>query len=212
MKNIYSGILAATFFILCGNAASAPILNDNFDTELGSNVLNYNSFENWDVLDGTADIISNGGFGISCFNGVGKCVDLDGSSSNAGILISKEIYNFLPGTYELTFALSGNQRGGNSDSVTVSLGSIFSEIFTKLPTDPFENFTRTILVSDSFSANLVFNHAGNDNVGLILDNVSLTSVPVPPSVFLFLSGILGLGALKKDIFVVRTQQNVTRRP
>jgi len=58
------------------------------------------------------------------------------------------------------FELSGNQRGGSADIIQVSLGTLYSETFTKADTDPFATITRTISVLTSTSASLVFDHTG----------------------------------------------------
>ena len=153
-------------------AAPIVIFTDNFDSEIG-NALNYNSFTNWDVFDGTVDLVAQGEYRISCFGSVGKCVDLDGSALDAARFVTKQSFNLKPGIYELGFAISGNQRGDVVDTVTVSLGTIYSEVFTKSSGDPFEPVTRTIRVTAPVSVPITFDHAGGDNFGIILDNVSL---------------------------------------
>jgi len=41
----------------------------------------------------------------------------------------------------------------------------------------------------------VFEAAGGDNIGPLLDNVSLTAVPLPAAAWLLLSGLVGFAAL-----------------
>ncbi len=197
MQVLYSNILFLTICFFTTNSFSATIFSDNFDAEVASSTINYNFFANWDVTDGSVDIISNGGYGITCFGNTGNCVDLDGTTSNAGLLTTKQSFDLSPGVYELTFALSGSQRSGDANSVNVSLGTIFSETFTKLTSDPFELITRNIVVESAISARIQFAHVGGDNIGLILDNVVLSSVPIPAAGWLFLSGILGIYGFKK---------------
>ena len=153
---------------------------------------NYDSFINWDVFDGSVDIIAQGGFGISCFGGVGKCVDLDGTSGDAARFVTKQSFNLTPGIYELNFAISGSQRSTAVDIVTVSLGTAYSEVFTKSNTDPFESVTRTLQVTTPIAGPITFDHAGGDNAGIILDNVSLSTIPLPAAVWLFGAGLVGL--------------------
>lgn len=52
--------------------------------------LDHNGFLRWTVSDGTVDLIMGGDFGIACASS-GKCIDLDGSDQNAGVLTSRQI-------------------------------------------------------------------------------------------------------------------------
>ncbi len=196
MNKVSTGLFATALCLLSFNSYSGTIFSDNFDAEPSSG-LNYGSFANWDISGGSVDLINDGTHGLSCF-GTGKCVDLDGSSSNAGVMTTKLALDLAPGIYELSFVISGNQRGGAADFVTVSLGTVFSEVFTKAPGDPYEIIIRQVEVLTQESAYLSFDHAGSDNVGIMLDNVSLTTVPVPPALWLMVAGIAGLLGFKKS--------------
>ena len=179
--------LALSLFLFSTSASAAIVsLVDNFDSEGTS--LNYNSFANFDVLNGSVDTISNGQYGIQCFGGAGVCVDLDGSSNNAGELISKDF--FSPGEYTLQFAISGNQRSG-TDSLNVSLGDYF-ETFVLASNAPFTAINRLVNITGT-NSQLIFSNAGSDNLGIILDNVSvdISTVPVPAAFWLFGSALLG---------------------
>ena len=111
MKFLLSFFAAA---LLSANVSAGVIFQDNFDAEAGgagSSSLNYSAFSNWGVSDGTVDVVSNGGWGIGCVGGAGKCIDLDGSTGNAGTLTST-LLSLAAGNYTLSFDISGNQRGG----------------------------------------------------------------------------------------------------
>jgi hypothetical protein len=179
------------------SAANVVLLNDNFNTvNSGNPLLNYNGFTNWDVTNGTVDLIGNGSFDFLPGNGL--YIDTDGSSNNAGILSSKNAFAFATGDIvDLTFKLAGNQRNNGLDSVLISLGSLFSETFTLPSNQGFTTFNRSFTVASATNAKLAFEGIGGDNVGLLLDDVKLiksanepASVPEPAS----LIGILGLGA------------------
>lgn len=77
--------------------------------------LNFFDFLNWDVLEGTVDLIGTGNTGIRRFDiipGHGLYVDLAGSGSPfLGKLATKQAFDFVPGTtYRLSYKLAGNNR------------------------------------------------------------------------------------------------------
>lgn len=201
MKTAY--ILAAMIFAATSTGASAATitsLTDGFETEVGvtNSVLNYGSFQNWDVSDGTVDLIKTGQYGIGCQSG-SWCVDLDGSTSDAGILTTKDM--FAAGSYTLSFGISGNQRNSSNDMLTVLAFGDYSETFTLAAGDPWMTITRTVNLASA--AKLSFSNAGGDNRGIILDNVSVTgggglsAVPLPASVWLLGLGVGSFAATRR---------------
>lgn len=104
---------------LAATTASASVFSETFDTEeTGPSELNYIDFDQFTISDGTVDLIREiNAYGISCYGGTGYCVDLDGSSGMAGKMTS-DLFALDGGeTYTLSFAISGNQRGGASDTL-----------------------------------------------------------------------------------------------
>ncbi len=120
----YATIFGAAAFLFSTSGFAATSFTDTFDTEPNSatppplSTLNDTSFINWFAppSQGTVDTVVSGEFGITCAGGSGKCVDLDGSTSNAGLLLSKALFTYNVGDIvNLSFQISGNQRGAADD-------------------------------------------------------------------------------------------------
>lgn len=186
---------------LAAPASATVIFSESFDTSLPSSSLNA-TIPGWATSAGTVDYIKSGNFGINCLGGVGGCVDLDGSTNSGALFVSDASFGMLAGnTYELTFWLSGNQRGGGSDTVIVSLGTSTLQV-TRSPFDPFEQFTLLFTPNSNTSSVISFQHLGGDNVGAILDGVTLTDLGAPgipePGTMALLGGALaGLAYLRR---------------
>jgi len=188
-------LFTATFFCIAANAG--VIFQDNFDSELapGESQTNYTGFANWTVTNGTVDLISDPNiWNLDCAGGTGKCVDLDGSSRNAGTLQSTQL-NLNSGSYTLSFDISGNQRGSADDSMVVTLGGLLEETFTLAANSPWQTIVRNITLTTQTSDFLTFNHDGQDNIGILLDNVSL--VPEPGTIALIGIGLTSLIAFRR---------------
>jgi PEP-CTERM motif len=110
MRTILLGLAASAAFVAPANAA--VVLFDTFDAEAGgTDSLNHTAFANFLVEDGTVDVVRDpNGFFISCVTG--SCVDLDGSSNDGGMLITRNAYSFSAGDLiTLELQVSGNQVG-----------------------------------------------------------------------------------------------------
>ena len=133
--------IAMLMFGLVGSVqAATTIFSDNFDSETLS--LNYTSFKNWTVSDGTVDLIGAGTPDSHNFiPGNGRYVDMDGSNGNAGKITTKAEFTLQPGNYTLSFDLAGNQRNSSTEYVNVLLGSLFSQSYSLAQTTSFQTFT-----------------------------------------------------------------------
>lgn len=195
------------------SAASIPF-NESFDDDAaGGTMLNWDqpSTSGWDVTGGTVDLIHDTGiptddFLINCMGGAnsgGGCIDLDGSTFNSGVLqtLSSDSFTLVAGQpYQLSAYISGNQLGGTSDDVLFGLrdtsnGLSLADLLIEdiLSTAAFTLYTVLFQPAVDVSAQIFFTNAGGrDNIGPILDNVTLAAVPIPPAGWLLISGLIGL--------------------
>ena len=165
------------------SAAFAPttvLLSDNFDTENGgSGTGPLTSLNQWNVTDGSVDLIGNGWYDYLPGNGL--YLDLDGGAGTAGStgarLESKSSFSFSSGELvTLNFSLAGSQIWwSNPDTVTVSLGNLWSETFTVPYYQGLTTISRTFSITAASSNNkLIFDQAGGDDAGLKLDAIQLS--------------------------------------
>ncbi|WP_019881797.1 MULTISPECIES: PEP-CTERM sorting domain-containing protein [unclassified Methylophilus] len=174
---------------LSAPAQSAVIFSDNFDSyTAGLNVTDFAG--NWTVTNGTVDVIGNGYFDF--YPGNGLYIDLDGSTSDAGDFSSKAL-NVAAGTYTLEFVLSGSTRG-ESNTVDVSFGS-YNETFNLTSDAPVTIYTRTVNFASNSLASVVFKNGGGDNMGALLLNVSVASVPEAETAAMMLAGLGIMGSI-----------------
>ncbi len=170
-------------------ANAGVIFSDDFNAEHGGvGILNYTGFANWTISNGSVDLIGNGYYDF--YPGNGLYVDLDGSTGDAGRMTSDTI---APGNYIFSFVLGGSTRG-DANTVNVSFGN-YSEGITLDSSAPLTTYTYNVNVPVGGSA-IIFDHAGGDNLGLILDHVKVSTTPVPSALLLMGSGLLGLLGLR----------------
>lgn len=174
---------------LSAPAQSAVIFSDNFDSyPATTNATNFGG--NWTVTNGSVDVIGNGFFDF--YPGNGLYIDLDGSTNDPGDFTSKAL-SVNAGTYTLEFVLSGSTRG-ESNTVDVSFGS-YSESFDLASNYPVTTFTRTVNFASNSLASVVFKNGGSDNMGALLFNVTVASVPEAETAAMMLAGLGIMGSI-----------------
>ena len=190
MRNKLATAVAAMAFGV--SAQAVPIFADNFDADATG--LNQ-APTGWTVSSGTVDVVGNGVDDRVPGNGV--YIDLDGTTSLAGLLTSPSL-NLTAGlTYTATFDLAGSQLGSTETGV-VTFGSQ-SLNYSLASAAPFTTFSLSFTPSTSGAYALSFHNDGGDDVGALLDNVVVNQVTVPvpePETYaLLLAGLAVLGAV-----------------
>ena len=198
-------------------AGAAIVFQDDFNTGVPVTPNGLNATPTgWSVSDGSVDWINNAnsygdGTNLKCrdtLDASSGCVDLDGSSGTAGIMT--RTVSLTGGTqYLLTAYLSGNHRGGSyplRGPDTVHFG--FRDAGGNLIAGAWE--TANVAAGNTYTLidvlftpstpgtatyQVFFDDQGTDNVGALLDDVTLTAVPLPAAAWLLLSGLVGFVAL-----------------
>ncbi len=205
LKFLKNGSQIAALALLSFQSSFAiSIFSDGFESDaIGLNA----TPSKWGLTRQSVDVVDTTWI-LGCYSG-SNCLDLDGTTRLGGRIQSQN-FNFAAGiTYTLTFYLSENQRGfdiaSDFDEVTVSLGSLGTQTIVLANTAAYTWKAYTIQVTgDGSSGAIVFDHAGGDNVGILLDDVNLDAsalaadvdTPEPASIGLLLSG-LALVAMRR---------------
>jgi hypothetical protein len=201
----------ALAFGVAQTSHAVVLLSDNFDADSAVTVTNFDSFINWTVDSGTMDYLRSGA--IACVGGTGGCVDSDGSSLDAGRLVSRA--TFAPPAltpFTISLDVSGSQRSrtfgfpsppdqldvGLVDATT--LASIVFTTCTRLFSDPYSNCgfgaPAPAVPFKAFIAGF-----GGDFVGAVFDNfvldVQIAQMPEPGGLALLAIGLAGLGLARR---------------
>ncbi|MGZ5927466.1 MAG: PEPxxWA-CTERM sorting domain-containing protein [Rhizomicrobium sp.] len=205
LKLVVASIALLSSVAWVQSASASSVFSDNFNSYSGQ--LNWAPPGNWTAPGpGTVDLIgeTTSGTSFDFYPGNGGYVDLDGSNGQPGTL--QTLQTFAAGKYTLTFDLGGNARGDGSKTTDFSLGS-FSDSIILASGDALGFHSYTFTTS---GGQLVFSDlaGGNQNIGNILDNVSLASaVPEPSTWVMFLFGFGAIGWMLRD---GRRRQSIQR--
>jgi hypothetical protein len=175
-------VLALCISLLAGAAQAASVFSDDFNGN--SSALNATP-SGWTVSFGTVDVIGNGFFDF--MPGSGSYIDLDGSTRNAGVL-THSLSLVAGNLYTLSFDLAGNHRNSSLEAVGVLFGTQLG--LYSLPMNAgWTHYSMNFTPDRSGGYLLSFAALGHDNIGMLLDNVSVTTVPEPETYAMFLAGL-----------------------
>jgi hypothetical protein len=201
-------LFAAALLAAAPAAHAATVLEDDFSSYGVSSLLNAPDglfLGVWETVagTGTVDYIRGADFGNICRGNV-ACIDLDGSTSNAGVFQTVE--SFAPGEYKLSFEIFGSSRG-DTNEVTVSLGGL--NLVQSITSAGDWIVTEILATIGAGGSKLSFSNFGGDNLGAILNSVKLVKVenggggpapiPLPAAAPLLLGGIglIGLAGWRR---------------
>ena len=222
MRKVFLAAVASA--ALASPASAATVYSNNFNAENGGNTaLNYNSFNGLTVTGGTVDLVKSGDFSINCAGGTGACVDLDGSTNNSGLASSSSFAFGAGDRVALSFLFSGNQRQLPNDAFRIQfdfsapVSGVWGRESTTFGSAVFGNFSNAIglfrdlsnippgfamtdytlyfIADNAGTTTFSFQDAGNDNIGIVIDNVSLDIGAAVPEPSAWAMMILGFGAL-----------------
>jgi hypothetical protein len=193
-RNLIAGAII-TVGLLCAQAShAAPIFSDDFNSTTTQS-LNQTVFSNWTVTSGSVDVIGDGGSYQYLPFGNGNYIDLDGTTGVPGTITTKMI--FAPGTYTVTFQLAGSTGAGGdltskTTEIAFSVGGVTQSL--ELPyTASLQTYSYTFTTTAPGQLSFADLAGGNDNVGNLLDNISVTAVPEASSWAMMILGFLGVG-------------------
>jgi hypothetical protein len=202
IRAIIAAAFAAGLSISTATAATVTVLFDNFNSYAQGTPRVNPGLAPWTITAGSIDVIGAPTYASWCGVGQGNCLDMNGSSKTAG-RIERVVGGLIVGqTYELTFDF-GNNRNSQKPNVAEVLAFGFGATSYALNIFAQTGMTASQVyrfVATNTSQTLFFRDAGNtptDNGGPLLDNVRLSTVPLPAGLGLQLIALAGLVVLRR---------------
>jgi hypothetical protein len=188
-------LAGAAIFAVSAPAHAVVLFSDDFDTN--AHALNATP-TGWAVSKGSVDVIGTPDFPWYPTTNI----DMNGSTGMGGKLTSLSTFNLIAGQqYKISLDYGNNKNSNGVEQLTFGLGTYSSILNVSgfVANLVSTSFTFTALASAS-NVSLFFEDTGatdGDNGGVILDNVSLSAVPLPAAAPLLISALMGLGLIAR---------------
>lgn len=202
IRAIIAAVFATGLSPGAATGATVTVLFDNFNAYAQGTPRVNPGLAPWTITAGSIDVIGAPAYASWCGVGQGNCLDMNGSSKTSG-RIERVVSGLTVGqTYELTFDF-GNNRNSQKANVAEVLGFGFGatsyalNIFAQSGMAASQVYS---FVATSTAQALFFRDAGTtptDNGGPLLDNVRLSTIPLPAGLALLLGALGGLAALRR---------------
>ncbi len=175
------------------SAKAASVFSDDFESD--AYALNA-SLNNWTVASGSIDTIGGGFYG---FYGAGKYLDMNGSTGQGGRIESGPISLQVGRKYLLSFDYGNNKNSNNDEVLSFGISGFSGSL-------AISGYIANLLhhtvefTADGSGQTLFFADTGNtpyDYGGPILDNVTVSAVPVPAAAPLLLGALGALAAIRR---------------
>lgn len=202
MKILNTCLAAAAAVTIAGAAHAATVVNGSFEDTPdmgGASWRVFDSIDGWSTASG-AGIEIQSGVVMTSQDG-NNHIELDSHGSGSNSTMAQSIY-FDEGVYRLSFYYAPRTNRTGSNGIQYSVG----EYLLGTVSGPNGMYARRqwslveadFSVTDSGYYDLSFAATGReDTLGGLLDNVSISEVPLPASAMLLLGGLAGFGALRR---------------
>lgn len=154
------------------------LIEDDIDDENGGVAGKMvTSLSYWNVTRNCIDLHGPGS--TNPLPGNGLYMDLDGTyddldvCSGAGRIESKTTFNLAPGSYRFELIMAGNNQNFPTDTMTLTIGSVYSTTIIMEESDPFSLHTYNFNVTEATSAKIAMDHKGGDEQGILIDAIRL---------------------------------------
>lgn len=199
-------IAVAATLAFSGVAQAATVMNGSFEDipgfDAGRNWQVFNAIDGWSTTSGAGiEVQSNSTLsGIDAQDG-DKYIELDSHNRNSNSRMSQSV-SLTSGTYDLTFYYAPRTDRVGSNGIEFSFGEFLlgtvdgpNEGYPRLE---WTKITRRFNVHADGDYMLSFAATGReDTYGGLLDNVSVSAVPLPASALLLLGGLGAIGFVRR---------------